>query len=82
FMDKCSSCHAIRGTTASANVGPDLTHIGGRTSLAALTIPNTPVRMREWLRETQHVKPGSLMPDLNLTDAQVRQLTGYLEGLK
>jgi cytochrome c oxidase subunit 2 len=82
FDDKCSTCHVIRGTSASSRVGPDLTHVGSRTSLAAATIPNTPVRMREWLAETQHVKPGALMPDLDLTAAQIAQLTRYLESLK
>jgi cytochrome c oxidase subunit II len=82
FMSKCSSCHAIRGTAADAHVGPDLTHVGSRTSLAAVTIPNTPAHMAEWLRETQRVKPGALMPDVSLTDAQVRELTRYLESLK
>jgi cytochrome c oxidase subunit II len=82
FDDKCSTCHAVRGTPATSHVGPDLTHVGSRTSLAALTIPNTPVRMREWLAETQHVKPGSRMPDLDLTRAQVAQLAEYLESLK
>ena len=49
---------------------------------AALTIPNSPARMREWLARTQQVKPGVLMPQLNLTPAQVNQLTAYLESLK
>ena len=82
FMSKCSSCHAIRGTPADSHVGPDLTHVGSRTSLAAATIPNTPSRMEEWLGATQRVKPGALMPDLNLTSAQVRTLARYLESLK
>ena len=82
FQRDCSSCHAIRGTKADARVGPDLTHVGSRTSLAALTIPNNPDRMREWLAHTQHVKPGALMPQVSLTSAQVNQLTAYLEGLK
>jgi cytochrome c oxidase subunit II len=82
FDDKCSSCHAIQGTPAHSHVGPDLTHIGSRTSLAALTIPNTPAHLAKWLRDPQQVKPGSQMPDLNLTDAQARQLTRYLESLK
>ena len=82
FNSKCSTCHAIRGTAADSHVGPDLTHVGSRTSLAAGTIPNTPARMEEWLRATQRVKPGALMPDVSLTDAQVRQLTRYLESLK
>ena len=82
FMSKCSSCHAIRGTPADSHVGPDLTHVGSRTSLAAATIPNTPPRMEEWLRRTQRVKPGALMPDVSLSDAQVRRLARYLESLK
>jgi len=82
FMSKCSSCHAIRGTAAAAHVGPDLTHVGSRTSLAALTLPNSLVRMEQWLRSPQQVKPGALMPDLNLTTAQVRALARYLESLK
>jgi cytochrome c oxidase subunit II len=82
FMSKCSSCHAIRGTPATSRVGPDLTHVGSRSSLAAVTIPNTETRMEEWLRDPQRVKPGVLMPDLNLTDAQVGALARYLEKLK
>jgi cytochrome c oxidase subunit 2 len=82
FMTKCSSCHAIRGTQAGAHVGPDLTHVGSRTSLAALTIPNSLVRMEQWLRDPQQVKPGAQMPDLNLMRAQVRTLARYLEALK
>ena len=82
FDDKCSSCHAIRGTTATSHVGPDLTHVGSRTSLAALTIPNSLVRMREWIRDPQRVKPGSAMPAVPLTNAQVNELARYLESLK
>ena len=82
FVDKCGSCHAIRGTQATSRVGPDLTHIGSRTSLAAVTIPNTPVRMREWLRDPQRVKPGSQMPQVLLTGAQIRSLVAYLESRK
>jgi cytochrome c oxidase subunit 2 len=80
FVSKCGSCHAIRGTAARSDVGPDLTHVGSRTSLAALTIPNTPERMREWIDDPQRLKPGSLMPDVPLTDAQIRRLVAYLES--
>jgi cytochrome c oxidase subunit 2 len=80
FDEKCGSCHAIRGTDANGNVGPDLTHVGSRSSLAALTIPNTPERMREWVDDPQRLKPGSLMPKVALTRAQLAQLVGYLEA--
>ena len=82
FTRNCSGCHQIRGTAAKADVGPDLTHFASRRSIAALTLPNTPANLREWLRDPQHVKPGNRMPDLPLKDAQVAALQRYLESLR
>jgi cytochrome c oxidase subunit 2 len=82
FDDKCASCHTIRGTGAHGDTGPDLTHVASRQSLAALTLPNTPERMRAWIRDPQRWKPGNKMPTLELTDAQVAQLTAYMESLR
>ena len=82
FVSKCGSCHTIRGTAARSDVGPDLTHVGSRTSLAAATIPNTPARLREWIRDPQTVKPGNEMPAVPLTNAQLAQLVDYLEARK
>jgi cytochrome c oxidase subunit 2 len=80
--DQCASCHTIRGTDAKGSVGPDLTHVGARSTLAALTLPNDAAALSDWLRDPQHLKPGNRMPDLNLSDADVRNLVDYLEGLK
>jgi cytochrome c oxidase subunit 2 len=80
--DQCASCHAIRGTAARGQVGPDLTHIGSRASIAALTLPNTAAALRDWLRDPQHAKPGNRMPDLGLSAADIRSLVAYLQGLK
>jgi cytochrome c oxidase subunit II len=83
FMrDACASCHTIRGTPAAGQVGPDLTHVGSRTTLAALTIPNTRAQLARWLRDPASVKPGSLMPDLGLSPSDVNALVGYLKGLR
>ena len=82
FLDKCSSCHTIRGTAATGDVGPDLTHLAGRRTLAAITIPNTPSYLAGWIRDAQSVKPGSAMPDIALSNAQVRALVAYLDSLK
>jgi cytochrome c oxidase subunit II len=82
FLDKCSNCHRIQGTPATAKVGPDLTHVGSRTTIAAGTIPNTLADMEQWIAHPQEVKPGNLMPDLDLTDGQVHELATYLESLK
>jgi cytochrome c oxidase subunit 2 len=80
--DQCASCHAIRGTNARGQVGPDLTHIGSRASIGALTLPNTAAALRDWLRDPQHSKPGNRMPDLGLSAADIRALVAYLQGLK
>jgi cytochrome c oxidase subunit II len=82
FSDQCASCHALRGTSASGQVGPDLTHVGSRTTLAALVLPNTPAALSRWIRNPQAVKPGTRMPDLGVSERDVRSLTAYLESLK
>jgi cytochrome c oxidase subunit 2 len=80
--ENCSGCHRIRGTDAHGQIGPDLTHVGSRTTLAAATISNTPESLSAWIRDPQHFKPGNKMPKLDLTDDEIRALTAYLEGLK
>jgi cytochrome c oxidase subunit 2 len=82
FLGACASCHAIRGTPASGFAGPDLTHLGSRSWLAGLVIPNTPRNLAEWIAHPQQVKPGNEMPNLQLTPAQLRSLVAYLEALK
>jgi cytochrome c oxidase subunit II len=79
----CINCHAIRGVAgADARVAPDLTHVAGRKQLAAGILENTPANMRLWLKNPQHIKPGALMPDFNLTDQQLDELGAYLETLR
>ena len=78
----CASCHTIRGTAARGDIGPDLTHLQSRSTLAALTIPNRPADLAAWVRDPQHVKPGNRMPALALPDRDFRDLLAYLESLK
>jgi len=78
----CSSCHAIRGTSARGYVGPDLTHLASRTMLVGLTIPNTPGYLARWITDSQHFKPGNRMPNFPLPQTQVRALVAYLGSLK
>jgi cytochrome c oxidase subunit 2 len=80
--DQCASCHTIHGTSARGQVGPDLTHVGARASIGALTLANTAAALRDWLRDPQHAKPGNRMPDLGLSAADIRALVAYLQGLK
>ena len=78
----CGSCHQIRGTQATATVGPDLTHVQNRTSIAALTLPNTPSALASWIHNPQAIKPGDRMPDLGLQTTQVSELVSYMQELK
>jgi cytochrome c oxidase subunit II len=83
FQDgSCSSCHAIRGTDANSDVGPDLTHVGSRTTLASVTIPNGASSLRDWITDNQHIKPGNQMPDIRLPASKLDALVAYLESLK
>jgi cytochrome c oxidase subunit 2 len=78
----CADCHIIRGTSATSHVGPDLTHLASRSTLAALTIPNDRAHLASWIAHAQQIKPGSQMPGFRLTGSQLDALTSYLEGLK
>jgi cytochrome c oxidase subunit 2 len=79
----CADCHQIRGTSATSHVGPDLTHLADRQTLAALTIPNTPSYLHDWIRDSQRFKPGNLMPSFKgLPEQEIRELVAYLEELR
>jgi cytochrome c oxidase subunit 2 len=78
----CSSCHAIRGTSADGFVGPDLTHVASRTTLGAVTVSNDREDLRSWIVDSQHVKPGNLMPNFSVSGHKLDALVAYLEGLR
>ena len=79
---ECSSCHTIRGTSATGNTGPDLTHLASRTTLGSLTVPNTRDYLEGWITRSQSVKPGNQMPDVAVSARRLRELVAYLEGLR
>lgn len=79
----CGACHAVRGTGARGAIGPDLTHVGNRHSLAAATLPNTQETFADWIANNQHIKPENRMPAYGIfADDQLADLAAYLEGLK
>jgi cytochrome c oxidase subunit 2 len=79
----CGACHSIRGTPADGQLGPDLTHLGGRLSLGAGILPNNVGTIAGWIADTQHLKPGNLMPSFNtFSGAELRALAAYLESLE
>ncbi|WP_420634611.1 cytochrome c oxidase subunit II [Candidatus Palauibacter sp.] len=83
FMaNACVSCHSVRGTPAEGRFGPDLTNFGSRLTIASGVLENTPANLTRWLDSTQHVKPGNLMPEVQLSATQIRQLVAYLGSLR
>lgn len=81
FATRCGACHAVRGTDTGGILGPDLTHFGSRGTIAAGLLSNTPVHLAQWLAEPQRLKPGTLMPQVQLTSVERARLVSYLEGL-
>jgi cytochrome c oxidase subunit II len=82
LMEACSGCHQIRGTDAHARVGPDLTHVASRATIAALTLPNREDTLHAWIDDPQHAKPGARMPALPLSGRQIDDLVAYLRSLR
>ena len=80
----CLGCHAIRGTVAASPIGPNLTHVGSRATLAAGLYPNDARHLALWIKNARLMKPGSAMPTLGLgqrdpiTGATVSQALGGL----
>lgn len=81
--DGCGACHTIRGTSADGVIGPDLTHVGGRASLAAGVLPNDEASLTRWITRPEATKPGVHMPAFGMLPAsRVRALAAYLAGLE
>ena len=78
----CMNCHTIAGTGAKGTIGPDLTHVASRETLAAGVLKNTPANMARWLSDPQKIKPGCHMPNLLLEKNEVNVISAYLEALK
>lgn len=78
----CAMCHAIAGTPAGSRVGPDLTHLASRRTIAAGTLPNTKGNLAAWITDPQRIKPGTTMPPNELSPADLEALLAYLTSLR
>lgn len=79
----CHACHSIRGTEARGVIGPDLTHVGSRHSLAAGALKNEHADFVKWISNPKAIKPGVKMPRFGmLTDEDLESIAAYLESLK
>ena len=95
FTEKtCISCHTIRGHEGIGITGPELTHVGARTTIAAGVLENSPERMHQWIKDPNYFKPGNKMFNGGYTDPatgkalftlneqDIDALVAYLQSLK
>ena len=83
FLERCAVCHAVRGTAARGDLGPDLTHVGSRASLGAGILPNNRANLAAWISASQQIKPGNLMPSMNMFGAEdLNALAAYVQSLR
>ncbi|MCA9168587.1 MAG: cytochrome c oxidase subunit II [Planctomycetales bacterium] len=83
FMEMaCMNCHTIRGTRASGRLGPDLTHLMSRKTLCAGIVENNRVNLTRWVTNPDNIKRGCRMPNMRLSDADVKSIVDYLTTLE
>jgi cytochrome c oxidase subunit 2 len=82
LSNTCVMCHTIRGTEAGAKMGPDLTHLASRMTIASGTLPNTTGNLAGWILDSQSIKPGNKMPPNPLKADDLNALLKYLGTLK
>jgi cytochrome c oxidase subunit 2 len=78
----CINCHTVRGTVATGEFGPDLTHLMSRETLGAGVALNTPDHLKIWVNDPSVMKPGALMPAMNLAEKDLDALVAYMTTLR
>lgn len=79
---RCNSCHAVRGVSEGGTLGPDLTHVAGRSHIAAGTLPMSRAALIGWIANPQAAKPGARMPPSSLAPDDLQALVNWLETLQ
>jgi cytochrome c oxidase subunit II len=77
----CAGCHTVRGVSPG-QIGPDLTHLASRGTIASGLYANTPENLAHWIEDPPGRKPGALMPKLGLPPAQIADVVAYLRTLR
>jgi cytochrome c oxidase subunit 2 len=78
----CGACHTVRGTEAGGNIGPDLTHVGGRRYIAAGVLPTTRGSLAAWIADPQTIKPGNNMPLVPMPAEELKAVSAWLTALR
>ncbi len=84
----CVFCHYINGLDdktvdrSSVDLGPDLTHLASRLTIAGATLSENKGNLAGWIVDAQHIKPGSLMPNMDVNSQDLQALLAYLGTLR
>ena len=83
LQNGCAACHTVRGTAADGAVGPDLTHVASRRTIAAGLLPTTVENLVAFIRSTEHIKPGVEMPAFGmLPEEEITAIAQWLGTLE
>lgn len=82
LSSSCVYCHAVQGSAATGQAGPDLTHLGNRLRIASGILPNDSESLAAWILDPQSIKPGALMPGTDVDPDDLEALVAYLESLE
>lgn len=81
LRSSCAGCHTVRGTSAAGTLGPDLTHLASRATIAAGTLPLNPGTLSDFVLNAQRAKPGAVMPPTEVGPGELQAIVDYLMGL-
>jgi cytochrome c oxidase subunit 2 len=87
---QCIACHTIKGVSEFGTIGPNLTHVGSRYTIAGAMYPNDEKHLRLWIKDAPAMKPGTIMPAFGkrpnvpggMSDQQIADIAAYLLSLK
>jgi cytochrome c oxidase subunit 2 len=82
FVRRCGACHAVAGTRAGGILGPDLSHLMSRHTIAAGALPNSIGHLSAWIADPQHIKPGAYMPRLDVSGPELTRIRRFLLTLQ
>ena len=80
----CRQCHVIDGVwdVQGDRIAPNLTHFANRNVFAGAALKNNKENLTKWLANPAEIKPGTFMPNLELTEKEIEALIAYLGTLK
>jgi cytochrome c oxidase subunit II len=69
-------------TVAHGTYGPDLTHLMSRQTIGSSVALNTAADLKIWIDDPARMKPGVLMPAMNLSERDLDDLLTWMVRLK